>query len=137
MFQQILVPLDGSARAEQALPVAARIARAAQGTITVVEAVSPPPPLMVATGVIVLPELLDENVPAAKEYLEGIAQTSSLGGIPTVTRVAGILPRPSSQRRGKVRSISSCCAVMATRMPCAGRWAVSPKKWHGMCQRPS
>src|SRR5690242_3124984 len=34
MFQRILVPLDGSALAEQALPVAARIARAGGGIIT-------------------------------------------------------------------------------------------------------
>ncbi len=34
MFQRILVPLDGSLRAERALPVAARIARASAGSIT-------------------------------------------------------------------------------------------------------
>jgi nucleotide-binding universal stress UspA family protein len=84
MFKQILVPLDGSARAEQALPVAVRIARAAQGTITLVQAVNPPSQFMEAVGTIVLPDILDENVPAARAYLEGIAQTSSLGGIPTL-----------------------------------------------------
>ncbi len=87
MFQQILVPLDGSARAEQALPVAARLARAAQGTITLVQAVNPPSRFMEGVGTIVLPDILDENVPAAKDYLEGIVQTSSLRGIPTVTEV--------------------------------------------------
>src|SRR5215467_9636259 len=33
MFQRILVPLDGSPLAEQALPVAARVARATGGTV--------------------------------------------------------------------------------------------------------
>jgi len=33
MFKRILVPLDGSARAEQAIPVAARIARALGGSV--------------------------------------------------------------------------------------------------------
>lgn len=33
MYQQILVPLDGSARAERALPVAARLARASGGKV--------------------------------------------------------------------------------------------------------
>ncbi len=32
MFKRILVPLDGSNRAEKAIPVAARIARASGGT---------------------------------------------------------------------------------------------------------
>ncbi len=34
MFQRILVPLDGSARAEQALPSAARLVRASGGQPT-------------------------------------------------------------------------------------------------------
>lgn len=39
MFQHLLVPLDGSTRAEQVLPVAARLARASQGTITLVRVI--------------------------------------------------------------------------------------------------
>lgn len=41
MFQRILVPLDGSFRAEQALSVAARIARASGGSVFLVQVVSP------------------------------------------------------------------------------------------------
>ncbi len=37
MFKRILVPLDGSTRAERALPVAARIARAADGSVILVQ----------------------------------------------------------------------------------------------------
>ncbi len=87
MFKQILVPLDGSARAEQALPVAARLARATHGTVALIQAVYPPTEFMRSVGTIVLPDILDEDVPAAKEYLEGVAQTSSLEGIRTVTKV--------------------------------------------------
>ena len=36
MFKQILVPLDGSTRAEQALAVATRLARASSGSIVLV-----------------------------------------------------------------------------------------------------
>ena len=43
MFHRILVPLDGSQRAEQALPVAIRLAQAAQGTLVLVRAVPPLP----------------------------------------------------------------------------------------------
>ncbi len=87
MFKQILVPLDGSTRAEQALPIAAWLARASSGTVTLVQAVSPPSKFMEVVGEIVLPEVLDENVPAAKEYLDGVAQSSSLEGVRTATQV--------------------------------------------------
>jgi nucleotide-binding universal stress UspA family protein len=41
MFQRILVPLDGSARAEHAIPVAVRLARASGGTVVFVSMVHP------------------------------------------------------------------------------------------------
>ena len=42
MFQQIVVPLDGSVRAEQALPVAAHIARASGGSVLLLQVVTTP-----------------------------------------------------------------------------------------------
>ena len=42
MFHHILVPLDGSTHAEQALPVAARVAHASGGRIMLLQVVSPP-----------------------------------------------------------------------------------------------
>lgn len=41
MFQRILVPLDGSVRAEQALSIAARLARASGGTLILLQAIDP------------------------------------------------------------------------------------------------
>src|SRR5260370_950498 len=41
MFQRILVPLDGSERAEQALPLAARLIRAWEGSLLLVRVVMP------------------------------------------------------------------------------------------------
>jgi nucleotide-binding universal stress UspA family protein len=41
MFKRILVPLDGSAHAERALPVAARLADASGGTVVLLQVVSP------------------------------------------------------------------------------------------------
>lgn len=41
MFQRILVPLDGSVRAAQALPIAARIARARRGSLVLLTVVPP------------------------------------------------------------------------------------------------
>ncbi len=42
MFQRIVVPLDGSMRAERAIPVAARIARATGGSIILLRVAEPP-----------------------------------------------------------------------------------------------
>lgn len=88
MFKQILVPLDGSARAEQALPIAVSLARATNGTVTLVQAVYPKQTeFMESVGEIVLPDILDENLPAAQEYLEDIATKRDLKGIRTATKV--------------------------------------------------
>ena len=43
MFKRILVPLDGSGRAERALPIAARLARATGGSIFLVRVLSTEP----------------------------------------------------------------------------------------------
>src|SRR5579885_1419989 len=59
MFQHILVPLDGSTRAEQALPVAARIARATGGSLLLVRVV--PPPIDYSGGISPIP-LMNEQM---------------------------------------------------------------------------
>ena len=41
MFQRFFVPLDGSARAEKALPVAASLARASAGTVILARVIVP------------------------------------------------------------------------------------------------
>jgi nucleotide-binding universal stress UspA family protein len=89
MFQRILVPLDGSTRAERAIPVAARIARASGGAVVLVRAVN------VAFGVLpslvgeapVVQSVLDADQAAAEEYLAAIKQAPELAGITTDTTV--------------------------------------------------
>jgi nucleotide-binding universal stress UspA family protein len=71
MFTSILVPLDGSSRAERALPVAARIARAEAGSIVLFRAL--PLPLTSASlfGQDDSSEwLLEEEVAGATAYLD-------------------------------------------------------------------
>ena len=87
MFQDILIPLDGSSRAEKVLPVAARLAHITDGTVSLLQAVWPPSVYMASVGEIVLPDILDETIPAAKVYLENVANQSSLEGIRTETEV--------------------------------------------------
>lgn len=87
MFQDILVPLDGSFRAERVLLIAARLAQVTDGTVSLLQAVWPPSVYMASVGEIVLPEILDETVPAAKVYLENVTKKSSLEDIRTETQV--------------------------------------------------
>jgi len=87
MFQDILIPLDGSSRAEKVLPVAARLAHITDGTVSLLQAVWPPSVYMASMGEIVLPDILDETIPAAKVYLENVANQSSLEGISTETEI--------------------------------------------------
>ncbi len=88
MFKRILVPLDGSRRAERAIPVAARIARATSGTIVFVEVVLPPVEFgtySVKRTVDLKPGAFVRREDAAGNYLNDITEiyASELVGIPT------------------------------------------------------
>lgn len=96
MFQRILVPLDGSARAEQAVPVAARIACASPGGHVVLVRVVPPlHPYDVAVvgaerGALLRPTGTMATDPERLEivgYLTRITGWPCLSGIPTTTEV--------------------------------------------------
>lgn len=88
MFSRILVPLDGSSRAEHSLPLAAKIARASNGTVVLIQAVSLPTDLGTSfTPVTVTPELLDAHESTATTYLHGIEKSAVLSGIRTETMV--------------------------------------------------
>ncbi len=78
MFKHILVPLDGSARAESALPVAARIARAYGASITLLRVVE----TITEHGAYLQPMLEDEKAEAVS-YLETFAASTELAGIQT------------------------------------------------------
>jgi nucleotide-binding universal stress UspA family protein len=101
MFQRILVPLDGSKRAECALPVAARIARASQGSIVLLRVVAIPgryePYLygsFLSQSPIFLQEVLDLEIVKAKEYLADVAQLPVLAGLATETEVLSGMTEP-------------------------------------------
>lgn len=89
MFQRILVPLDGSPRAERALPVAARIARASGGSILLLQVVSPPIDYGggLGAGGLVSGEMIESDIAEASSYLKTIATMELLAGIATVTEV--------------------------------------------------
>jgi len=89
MFTHILVPLDGSRRAEQALPVAARLAHASGGTVVLLQVVSMANQFIsyVAMEPIITQRLIDFRLEEAKDYLSDLARSSSLHGVYTETLI--------------------------------------------------
>jgi len=84
MFKRILVPLDGSARAERAIPVAARIAYALGDSVILLRVATAP----VDTGKYgktsaYVEEAVDADLAETTSYLENIAKSDELVGITT------------------------------------------------------
>ncbi|HEX9037489.1 MAG TPA: universal stress protein [Ktedonobacterales bacterium] len=92
MFYRIMVPLDGSSRAEAAIPVAARLARASHGTVILMRSVelhlpiAPPAQEAAAAGAI-LSSYEREQAGAVADYLEKMAALKALEGLSVITRV--------------------------------------------------
>lgn len=83
MFERILVPLDGSERAEYAIPVAARIAKASGGSIVllqVVEQVTAYAMYSVRSS-FVSPQEVEAAIKKATDYLVSIIQKDGLEGV--------------------------------------------------------
>lgn len=88
MFERILIPLDGSSLAEQALPVAACLARASGGTLILLRVAIIP--------IVERPDLtprqeyskqaIDEGIGKEMEYLQQIAERDDLAGIALETQ---------------------------------------------------
>ena len=89
MFRHLLVPLDGSSRAEQVLPVAARLARVSQGTITLLRVVDLTHDA-VSYGIgasYISQNIIDDELSAARSYLDQWRHNSTLAGTVVQTRV--------------------------------------------------
>jgi len=83
MFKQILVPLDGSSRAEQALPVAARLARASGGSIVLMQVAKLP--MDYGGGFTQVPllteQIIETELDNADDYLKSVATSDTCRGI--------------------------------------------------------
>lgn len=87
MFKHILVPLDGSLRAERALPVAARLARSSGGSLLLLRVVGTSIefwPYM-APQAELLQNSIDASLAEASQYLAAIAVSKTLEGVPAET----------------------------------------------------
>lgn len=81
MFKRILVPLDGSALAETAIPVVARLARASGGTILLAQVAAIPVMYESYGAASVIGEMVDNEVQDAEDYLQGVKAFEELAGI--------------------------------------------------------
>jgi nucleotide-binding universal stress UspA family protein len=96
MFKRILVPLDGSARAERAIPVAARIARAAEGSVVLVQVAT----ILVTYSSYLASsafaaESIDVELNESENYLNSLANSELLAGIETETKALFGLVAPT------------------------------------------
>src|SRR5260370_523072 len=89
MFQRMLLPLDGSKRAERAIPIAARIARASRGSLIFLRAVGN----QIEFGTymtepsVLIREALELDLTRVIDYLARIKMSNELTGIETTVEV--------------------------------------------------
>jgi nucleotide-binding universal stress UspA family protein len=98
MFKRILVPLDGSGRAERSLPIAARLARASSGSICLVRVVSTEPASLPSAGggrPLLVQTVGEADRTLAESYLKGLATSDLLAGLSVQTQVPVGLISPS------------------------------------------
>jgi nucleotide-binding universal stress UspA family protein len=87
MYQRILTPLDGSAYAEAAIPMAARLARASHGTVVLLHVLSGPREFLPYILPMMQPSTLSVDVDAASAYLDAVASQPDLADVTTVTEI--------------------------------------------------
>ncbi len=124
-FQHVLVPLDGSSRAERALPVAAHLARATGGSLLLVQVVSPP--LDYSSGLSAVPlmneQIVESEMHGATHYLTGVAARPPLAGIAITTEV--LFGSPARQISETVRTHGSDLVVLCSHGRTGfARWAL-------------
>src|SRR3984893_1044399 len=96
MFARILVPLDGSAFAEEALPVAARIVRATRGSIHLLTVVRSPIDLGEENDFdpLLSEQEIETGTTVASDYLRTMVAWPVLDRIQVTTEVApGLSPQ--------------------------------------------
>ncbi len=90
MFKHMLVPLDGSARAEQAIPIAARLARAVDGTVILLEVAVVPIDFQAEEkwpAEIYSQKVMDAGLKQAYVYLNSLTAMPELAGVKTRVEV--------------------------------------------------
>ena len=112
MFKRILVPLDGSERAERALPIAARLARASHGTLIVVQVLDIDMTLYIAPEMMVSESVVEAESSAVGQYLTQVTASFTQEGIPVELGV--LLGVPASILLSAIASYNADLVVMCS-----------------------
>jgi nucleotide-binding universal stress UspA family protein len=121
MFQRILVPLDGSLRAERALPLAAQIARASQGMLVLLRVISAAEELgpNISSRPPFVRTLVQTQMEEAHQYLTVLASSQAFTGI---SLTATVLPGPVIPTiREAIQSYQADLVVLCARSDPQGR----------------
>lgn len=134
--QTILVPLDGSPRAEEAIPIAARIARACGATLVLVRVLSLASeawPAMMTTNPLVAEAMVETSMKEAADYLERVAASPELDGLSFQLKTPH---GPVASTLLEIAASSRCDLIVLCRHGATGlsRWALgsvaSAIVWH-------
>lgn len=110
---RILVPLDGSPFAEEALPVAVGLATALHGALVLLHAVSPLEPVVFSEfAYAAWPESQEERLASGREYLRDLATRGATGACPVHCDVR--LDMPTLAIADAARDHGAALVVMAT-----------------------
>jgi nucleotide-binding universal stress UspA family protein len=123
MFTRILVALDGSVRAERALPAAAHIARATDGKVILATVVSLPNRFAYGAYDPVGPDLMDREYSDAEAYLRLVHELPALTGIAVETTVLMGTPVPALLEEIAARKVDLVVLTSRGRTGSA-RWLV-------------
>ncbi len=113
MYRQILVPLDGSARSERSIPVAAHIARATDGMVILARVATLPftysPYVSSATYA---DEVIEADMHEVQTYLDALSNSEPLAGVKTITKA--ILGSPAQEILATAKSLDVDLIVMTS-----------------------
>jgi nucleotide-binding universal stress UspA family protein len=109
MFRRILVPLDGSVRAEGAIPLAEQLARDSGGTVLLLHVVTHP--LDAVASFLHPPEETEMAVEAAHaeavNYLERLVHSDAVSGLAISLHVADSLPAQTILTAARLQQVDS------------------------------
>jgi nucleotide-binding universal stress UspA family protein len=87
MFKRILVPLDGSERAEKALPVAARMACGSGGLVILMQVVDVATFSYSYLAISPMGNIMETSLDEARKYLTDVTTSATFNGVPTEVHI--------------------------------------------------